>query len=216
MVERKFTRVKTAQGRKTSSTRWLQRQLNDPYVKQAKADGYRSRAAYKLIEMEKKLNLIKKGMLVIDLGAAPGGWTQVALEKGAKVIGIDMLEIPEIPGADLIQMDFTDNDAPEKLIEMMGGEKADIVLSDLSPYTTGHQKTDHIRIMGLVELAYDFAAQVLKPNGHFLAKVFQGGTQGEVLAMLKKDFKTVKHMKPPASRKESPEQYVVAQGFRGE
>ncbi|MAS87136.1 MAG: rRNA methyltransferase [Micavibrio sp.] len=216
MVERnKFTKVKTAQGRKNSSTRWLQRQLNDPYVKQAKADGYRSRAAYKLIEMEKKLKLIKKGMLVVDLGAAPGGWTQVAVESGARVVGIDLLEIPEIPGADLIQMDFMADEAPEKLIEMMGGEKADVVLSDLSPYTTGHQKTDHIRIMGLVELAYDFAAQVLKPNGHFLAKVFQGGTQGEVLDMLKKDFKTVKHMKPPASRKESPEQYVVAQGFRG-
>lgn len=209
----KFTKVKTARGRKNSSTRWLQRQLNDPYVKEAKRLGYRSRAAFKLLEMEEKLNVIKKDMIVVDLGAAPGGWTQVAVEKGAKVIGIDLLEIETMEGAEFIQMDFTDNDAPDKLIDMLGGEKVDIVLSDLSPYTTGHQKTDHIRIMALVEMAYDFAKDVLKPGGHFIAKVFQGGAQGEVLTLVKKNFKTVKHMKPPASRKESPEQYLIALNF---
>ncbi|MAZ00011.1 MAG: rRNA methyltransferase [Micavibrio sp.] len=211
----KHTRVKTARGRKSSSTRWLQRQLNDPYVKEAKRLGYRSRAAFKLIEMEEKLNIIKKDMLVVDLGAAPGGWTQVAVEKGAKhVIGIDLLEIEDMEGAEFIQMDFTDNEAPEKLLEMLGGEKPDMVISDLSPYTTGHKKTDHLKIMALVEMAYDFAAQVLKPGGHFIAKVFQGGAQSDLLKMVKADFETVKHMKPPASRKGSPEQYLVALDFR--
>ena len=211
----KHTRVKTARGRKSSSTRWLQRQLNDPYVKEAKRLGYRSRAAFKLIEMEEKLNVIKKDMLVVDLGAAPGGWTQVAVEKGAKhVIGIDLLEIEDMEGAEFIQMDFTDNEAPEKLLEMLGGEKPDMVISDLSPYTTGHKKTDHLKIMALVEMAYDFAVQVLKPGGHFIAKVFQGGAQSDLLKMVKADFETVKHMKPPASRKGSPEQYLVALNFR--
>tara|TARA_B100001971_G_C18168907_1_gene525908 strand:- start:310 stop:969 length:660 start_codon:yes stop_codon:yes gene_type:complete len=211
----KHTRVKTARGRKSSSTRWLQRQLNDPYVKEAKRLGYRSRAAFKLIEMEEKLNIIKKDMLVVDLGAAPGGWTQVAVEKGAKhVIGIDLLEIEDMEGAEFIQMDFTDNEAPEKLLEMLGGEKPDMVISDLSPYTTGHKKTDHLKIMALVEMAYDFAVQVLKPGGHFIAKVFQGGAQSDLLKMVKADFETVKHMKPPASRKGSPEQYLVALNFR--
>jgi 23S rRNA (uridine2552-2'-O)-methyltransferase len=211
----KHTRVKTARGRKSSSTRWLQRQLNDPYVKEAKRLGYRSRAAFKLIEMEEKLNIIKKDMLVVDLGAAPGGWTQVAVEKGAKhVIGIDLLEIEDMEGAEFIQMDFTDNEAPDKLLEMLGGEKPDMVISDLSPYTTGHKKTDHLKIMALVEMAYDFAVQVLKPGGHFIAKVFQGGAQSDLLKMVKADFETVKHMKPPASRKGSPEQYLVALNFR--
>ena len=211
----KHTRVKTARGRKSSSTRWLQRQLNDPYVKEAKRLGYRSRAAFKLIEMEEKLNVIKKDMLVVDLGAAPGGWTQVAVEKGAKhVIGIDLLEIEDMEGAEFIQMDFTDNEAPEKLLEMLGGEKPDMVISDLSPYTTGHKKTDHLKIMALVEMAYDFAVQVLKPGGHFIAKVFQGGAQSDLLKMVKADFETVKHMKPHASRKGSPEQYLVALNFR--
>ena len=211
----KHTRVKTARGRKSSSTRWLQRQLNDPYVKEAKRLGYRSRAAFKLIEMEEKLNVIKKDMLVVDLGAAPGGWTQVAVEKGAKhVIGIDLLEIEDMEGAEFIQMDFTDNEAPDKLLEMLGGEKPDMVISDLSPYTTGHKKTDHLKIMALVEMAYDFAVQVLKPGGHFIAKVFQGGAQSDLLKMVKADFETVKHMKPPASRKGSPEQYLVALNFR--
>lgn len=213
----KHTRVKTARGRKSSSTRWLQRQLNDPYVKEAKRLGYRSRAAFKLIEMEEKLNIIKKDMLVVDLGAAPGGWTQVAVEKGAKhVIGIDLLEIEDMEGAEFIQMDFTDNEAPEKLLEMLNGEKPDMVISDLSPYTTGHKKTDHLKIMALVEMAYDFAVQVLKPGGHFIAKVFQGGAQSDLLKMVKADFETVKHMKPPASRKGSPEQYLVALNFRKE
>lgn len=211
----KHTRVKTARGRKSSSTRWLQRQLNDPYVKEAKRLGYRSRAAFKLLEMEEKLNIIKKDMLVVDLGAAPGGWTQVAVEKGAKhVIGIDLLEIEDMEGAEFIQMDFTDNEAPEKLLEMLGGEKPDMVISDLSPYTTGHKKTDHLKIMALVEMGYDFAIQVLKPGGHFIAKVFQGGAQSDLLKMVKADFETVKHMKPPASRKGSPEQYLVALNFR--
>lgn len=209
------TRVKTARGRKNSSTRWLQRQLNDPYVKEAQRLGYRSRAAFKLLEMEEKLNILKKGQLVVDLGAAPGGWSQIAAKKGATVVGIDLLEIEPMDGATFLQMDFTDEDAPAQLIAQMGGQKADVVLSDLSPYTTGHQKTDHIRIMMLVEMSYDFAKDVLKPGGHFIAKVFQGGAQGDVLDQIKKDFKTVKHMKPPASRKESPEQYLIALDFQG-
>jgi len=211
-----YTRVKSARGRKNSSTRWLQRQLNDRYVREAERLGYRSRAAFKLLQIDEKLKLIKKDMNIIDLGAAPGGWSQVAAQKGArKVVALDLLPMDEIPGVTFLQMDFMDDDAPEALINAIG-EGADIVLSDLSPNTTGHKQTDHIRIMALVELAYDFARQILKPDGIFIAKVFQGGAQSEVLTQMKKDFKTVKHMKPDASRKQSAEQYVIATGFRGQ
>lgn len=208
-------RVKTAKGRKTSSTRWLERQLNDPYVTKAKMEGYRSRAAFKLLEMDEKLKILQDGQMVVDLGAAPGGWSQVAQEKGCNVVGLDLLEIDPLPGVTFLQMDFMDDDAPAKLIEAMGGEKADIVLSDMAQNTSGHKNTDHLRIMALVEAAYYFAKDVLKPDGVFIAKVFQGGAQNTLLAELKKDFKTTKHIKPPASRKDSSETYLVAQGFRG-
>jgi len=208
------TRVKTAKKRKTSSTQWLKRQLNDPYVHEAQRLGYRSRAAFKLQEIDEKLGLIKKNMVIVDLGAAPGGWSQVAMEKGAKkVVALDLLAMDPVPGVTFLQMDFMNDDAPEALVAAIG-EGADLVLSDMSPNTTGHKSTDHLRIMALVEAAYDFALQILKPGGTFVAKVFQGGAQQELLVLMKKDFKTVKHIKPPASRKESAEQYVVAQGFK--
>lgn len=206
-------RVRTARRRSAGSTRWLERQLNDPYVNQAKIDGYRSRAAYKLKEIDAKTGILKPGMVVVDLGAAPGGWSQVAVEKGARVVALDLLEMNEVPGAAFFQLDFMDDTAPEVLTEAMGGG-ADIVLSDMAPNTTGHRNTDHLRIMALVEAAYDFATEVLKPDGVFLAKVFQGGTENTLLGRMKKEFKTVKHIKPPASRKDSPETYVIAQGFR--
>jgi 23S rRNA (uridine2552-2'-O)-methyltransferase len=207
-------RVKTAKRRKSSSTRWLERQLNDPYVREAKSQGYRSRAAFKLIEIDDRAGLIKRGMTVLDLGAAPGGWSQVAMERGAeKVVALDLLPMDEIPGVTFLQMDFMDEDAPEALVTAIGGG-VDIVLSDMAPNTTGHQQTDHLRIMALVDAAYDFATQVLKPGGTFVSKVFQGGAQSEVLTLMKKDFVKVRHIKPPASRKESAEQYVVATGFR--
>ncbi len=208
-------RVKSAKGRKTSSTNWLKRQLNDPYVREAERLGYRSRAAFKLRDIDDRMKLIRPGMTVLDLGAAPGGWSQIAVERGAaKVIGLDLLPIDPIPGATMLQMDFMSDDAPEALIAMIGSG-VDLVLSDMSPNTTGHRPTDHIRIMGLVESAYDFALQVLKPGGAFVAKVFKGGTENDVLTMMKKDFTAVKHLKPPSSRQESAEQYVVATGFRG-
>ncbi len=208
-------RVKTAKRRKTSSTRWLQRQLNDPYVQEAGKQGYRSRAAFKLKEIDEKLGLLGKNQIVVDLGAAPGGWCQVAAEKGVKkIVALDLLEIEPLPDVTFLQMDFMDDDAPDALIAALG-EGVDLVLSDMAANTTGHKQTDHLRIMALVEAAYYFARDVLKPDGVFLAKVFQGGAQHELLAQMKKDFKTVKHIKPPASRKESAEQYVVAQGFRG-
>ncbi len=209
------TRVKASRGRKTSSTRWLQRQINDPYVARAQQAGYRSRAAFKLLEMDEKLNLLRPGLLVVDLGAAPGGWSQVAAQKGCEVVALDLLEMDEISGVLFAQMDFMDDKAPEALREMMGGRLADLVLSDMSPNTTGHKGTDHLRIMALVEAAYEFAVEVMKPGGSFVAKVFQGGTENELLARMKKDFAAVRHIKPPASRKESAEQYVVAGGFRG-
>ncbi len=211
------TRVKTAKGRRPSSTRWLQRQLNDPYVQEAKRQGYRSRAAFKLIELDDKFKFLKKGAKVIDLGAAPGGWTQVAMERigdNGHVIGIDLQEMEAIPGADLIQGDFLDDYAPDRLKALLGGQ-ADIVLSDMAAASTGHPQTDHLRIMGLLEVAADFAADVLAPGGTFVGKVLQGGTENELLAALKRDFKTVKHAKPPASRSDSAEIYVVATGFRG-
>ncbi len=207
--------VKTAKGRKGSSTRWLKRQLNDPYVEEAKKQGYRSRAAFKLVEMDEKFGFLKPGMKVVDLGAAPGGWCQVAANKGCdKIVALDLLEIEPLPGVDFIQMDFMDDDAPDRLKDMLGGQ-ADIVMSDMAPNTTGHKQTDHLRIMAVVEAAYYFAREVLKPNGVFIAKVFQGGAQDTLLADMKREFKSIKHMKPPASRKESSEQYLVASGFQG-
>lgn len=209
------SKVRTAKGRKISSTRWLQRQLNDPYIEKAGKDGYRGRAAYKIKEIDEKLRFLKSGMKVVDLGSAPGGWCQVAAEKGCQIVAIDLLEMEEIAGVDFIQMDFMDNDAPDKLKDMLGG-MADVVLSDMAPNTTGHKKTDHLRIMAVVEAAFMFACEVLKPDGIFIAKVFQGGAQNTLLAEMKKSFKTIKHIKPPASRKGSSEQYLVAQGFRGD
>lgn len=208
-------KIKTAKGRKNSSIRWLERQLTDPYVQKAHKEGYRSRAAYKLIEIDEKLGgVIKPGQLIVDLGAAPGGWCQVVTQKGAKVIAIDLLPVDPMEGMTFFQMDFMDDDAPSTLVDAMGGAGADMVISDIAHNTIGHRNTDHLKIMMLVEAAYDFAVEVLKADGIFIAKVFQGGTQGELLTRMKQDFKTVKHIKPPASRKESPETYVVAQGFR--
>jgi 23S rRNA (uridine2552-2'-O)-methyltransferase len=207
------SRVRTAKGRKTSSKKWLERQINDPYVDKAKKQGYASRAAFKIIEIDEKVKLFKKGMKVVDLGAAPGGWSQVAAQKGCTVVALDLLDIEPIPGVQFIQMDFLDDDAPDKLKALLNGQ-ADLVLSDMAPNTIGHKSTDHIRIMAVVEAAYMFATEVLKPGGKFVAKVFQGGAQNEILAQMKKDFKTVRHIKPPASRQESSEQYVVAEGFR--
>ncbi|MCC7305513.1 MAG: RlmE family RNA methyltransferase [Alphaproteobacteria bacterium] len=208
------SRVKSKKKRKVSSKRWLERQLNDPYVDKAKTAGYKSRAAFKIIEIDDKIHLFKKGMKIVDLGAAPGGWSQVAAKKGCTVVAIDLLEMDDIAGVDFIQMDFMDDAAPDILKEKLGGQ-ADVVLSDMAPNTTGHKSTDHLRIMAVVEAAYQFSTEVLKPGGVFVAKVFQGGAQHELLAQMKKDFKTVRHIKPPASRKESSEQYVVAEGFRG-
>jgi len=210
-------RVKTANKRSVSSARWLERQLNDPYVAEAKKQGYRSRAAFKLLQLDEKFNLLKPGAKVVDLGAAPGGWTQVAVdrvgEKG-RVVGIDLLPIDAIPGADLIQMDFMDDAAPDLLKRLLDGP-ADLVLSDMAASATGHSQTDHLRIIALADAAYDFAKDVLKPHGAFVAKVLQGGATGELLVLLKRDFVQVKHVKPPASRSDSAEIYVVALGVRG-
>lgn len=214
-------RVKTAKKRTVSQTRWLERQLNDPYVARAKREGYRSRAAFKIIELNEKFHLFKPGGRIVDLGAAPGGWAQVAAkivgsDKGkGKVIGIDLLEIEPIAGVDFQVMDFLDPDAPDRLKAMLGGG-ADVVMSDMAANTTGHKKTDHIKIVALAELAADFAREVLAPNGAFLAKVLQGGTEGELLKNLKRDFREVKHYKPAASRPDSAELYVVATGYRGQ
>ncbi|PNQ75603.1 rRNA methyltransferase [Erythrobacter sp. SAORIC-644] len=210
------TRVRTAKKRTASSTRWLQRQLNDPYVKQAKAEGYRSRAAYKLIELDEKFGLLKGIERVVDLGIAPGGWSQV-VRKGkpkAHVVGIDLLEVEPIEGVTIFQMDFMDDTAPAVLEEALGG-KADLVMSDMAANTVGHKQTDHLRTMGLVEAGAWFAVENLAPNGTFLAKVLAGGTDNDLLTLLKKHFRTVKHAKPPASRKGSSEWYVIAQGFKG-
>ncbi len=210
-------RVKTAKRRSNSSARWLQRQLNDPYVAEAKKRGYRSRAAFKLLQMDEKHGFLAKASRVVDLGAAPGGWTQVALERAApdcKVVGIDLLEIEEIPGAILLQGDFLDDDAPDRLKAELDGP-ADIVLSDMAAATIGHAKTDHLRIMGLVETALDFAVQILAPGGSFVSKVIQGGAEQTLLNSLKQHFTKVRHVKPPASRSDSAEMYLVATGFRG-
>ncbi|MFG1477515.1 RlmE family RNA methyltransferase [Xanthobacter sp. V4C-4] len=213
-------RVKTARGRTTSSQKWLQRQLNDPYVARARREGWRSRAAFKLIEMDEKVHLLRKGMRVLDLGAAPGGWSQVAarkigLEAGhGKIVAIDLLEMEPIPGVVFAQMDFLAPEAPERLLALLDGP-ADLVMSDMAANATGHKKTDHLKIVALVELAVDFARQVLAPGGAFLAKVLQGGTEGALLADLKRDFAQVRHVKPAASRADSAELYVLATGYRG-
>jgi 23S rRNA (uridine2552-2'-O)-methyltransferase len=220
--------VRTGGKRKLSSKLWLERQLNDPYVAKAKREGYRSRAAYKLVEIDDKYHLLKPGMTVVDLGAAPGGWSQIAARRvGAaegkgkgqgrgegRVIAIDLLEMPEIPGVSFAQLDFHAADAPERLKAMLGGG-ADLVMSDMAANTTGHRKTDQLRIVGLVEIAAAFASEVLNPGGAFLAKVFQSGADAELLAQLKCDYTAVRHVKPAASRQDSSERYVLATGFRG-
>ena len=209
-------RVKTAKKRSESSTRWLQRQLNDPYVKQAKADGYRSRAAYKLLELDEKFSLLRGTKRVVDLGIAPGGWSQVVRAKApkAEVVGIDLLPTEPIEGVTIFEMDFMDDAAPEKLESALGGPP-DLVISDMAANTVGHKQTDHLRTMALVEAGAWFAVETLEKGGAFVAKVLAGGTDAELLKLLKQHFKTVKHAKPPASRKGSSEWYVVAQGFKG-
>jgi len=215
------TKVKTARGRKLSSTLWLQRQLNDPYVKLAKSEGYASRAAYKIKEMDDRYHFLKKGKRVIDLGAAPGGWTQICVERTGStaedvlVVGIDYLDMMEVPGATILKKDFLDDDAPDALIAALGGHQPDVVLSDMAAPTTGHRRTDHLRTMHLVEVALDFAVKVLKPGGHFLSKTFQGGTEAALLNRLKHNFQEVHHVKPPASRDGSVELYLFARNFKG-
>jgi len=239
-------RVKTARGRKTSSTRWLDRQLNDPYVSAAQREGMRSRAAYKLAEIDDKYRFLKPGKCVVDLGAAPGGWSQIATQRvhaidvtgdgspheerpqakhetgsrnkrdTGQVIAIDYLSFDALPGVQFVKMDFTDEEAEPKLKSLLRDGRADIVLSDMAAPTVGHTRTDHLRIMGLAETAAWFALDVLAPGGVFLCKVFQGGTERELLDMLKKNFKTVRHVKPKASRKDSAELYVLATGFKAE
>ena len=209
-------RVRTAKGRKQSSTRWLERQLNDPYVRRAKAENYRSRAAFKLLELDERFGFLKGVKAVIDLGVAPGGWSQVVRRRvpGASVVGIDLLPTDPIDGVTLLEMDFMDEAAPEVLREALGGP-ADLVLSDMAANTVGHQQTDHLRTMGLVEAGLQFATEVLRPGGAFVAKVLAGGADNSLVAEMKRHFTTVKHAKPPASRKDSSEWYVVAQGFKG-
>jgi 23S rRNA (uridine2552-2'-O)-methyltransferase len=208
-------RVRTARGRKVGSTKWLERQLNDPYVKRAKAEGYRSRAAYKLIELDDRFGLLKGVGRVVDLGVAPGGWTQVVRQRApkARVVGIDLLPTDPIEGAEILEMDFMDDSAPERLREALGGE-ADLILSDMAANTVGHPQTDHLRTMGLVEAGLEFAVEILRPGGAFVAKVLAGGADNNLVAELKRRFTSVKHAKPPASRKGSSEWYVVAQGFK--
>ena len=209
-------RVKTAKGRTASSTRWLERQLNDPYVKRAKAENYRSRAAYKLLELDERFGLLKGARSVVDLGIAPGGWSQVVRRKvpQAAIVGIDLLPTDPIDGVEILEMDFMNEDAPERLREALGGA-ADLVLSDMAANTVGHQQTDHLRTMALVEAGLAFAVEILKPGGAYVAKVLAGGADSNLVAEMKRHFTTVKHAKPPASRKGSSEWYVVAQGFKG-
>jgi 23S rRNA (uridine2552-2'-O)-methyltransferase len=217
--DRRKKKLKPSKQRTVSSRQWLTRQLNDPYVRRAKDEGYRSRAAYKLAENDDKARFLKRGARVVDLGAAPGGWSQIAAERigtkdgKGKVVAIDLLNIEAIPGVAFMQLDFLDEEAPERLKEMLGGP-ADVVLSDMAGNTTGHRQTDHLKIVALVETAVEFACEVLAPGGTFLAKVIQGGTEHTLLAELKKSFASVKHVKPPASRADSAELYVLAQGFR--
>jgi 23S rRNA (uridine2552-2'-O)-methyltransferase len=217
-------RVRSAKKRTLASRRWLERQLNDPYVVSAKREGLRSRAAYKLMELDDKLKFLKPGQRVVDLGAAPGGWAQVtaervhatpALGERGQVVAIDISEMEALPGVEILHLDFMAAEAPARLIALLRGAKADVVLSDMAAPSSGHARTDHIRIMGLAEVAGVFAAEVLAPGGTFVAKVLQGGTEKELLNQLKRDFTTVRHVKPPASRADSAELYVVATGFRG-
>jgi 23S rRNA (uridine2552-2'-O)-methyltransferase len=209
-------RLKTGKKRSASSARWLTRQLNDPYVRQAKADGWRSRAAYKLIELDEKYALLKKAKRVVDLGIAPGGWSQVVRKQApaAMVVGIDLLPTEPLEGVTIFEMDFMADAAPALLMEALGGAP-DLVVSDMAANTVGHKQTDHLRTMGLVETAAHFAIEQLEPGGAFVAKVLAGGTDADLLALLKKHFTTVKHAKPPSSRKDSSEWYVIAQGFKG-
>jgi len=212
--------VRTGAKRKLSSKLWLERQLNDPYVARARREGYRSRAAFKLIEIDDKYHLLKPGLVVVDLGAAPGGWSQIAARRVAaaegkgRVVAIDLLDMPAIAGVQFARLDFLEQAAPERLIDMLGGG-ADVVLSDMAANTTGHRKTDQLRVLGLVEAAAMFACEVLNPGGAFLAKVFQSGADAELLAQLKRDFASVRHVKPASSRQDSSERYVLATGFRG-
>ena len=219
-------RVRTARGRTVSSTKWLERQLNDPFVHAARAAGYRSRAAFKLAELDDRYRLLKPGSIVLDLGAAPGGWTQVAVERlklapgvggsgGGRVVSIDILDMDPVPGAEVLKLDFTDDDAPGRLATLIGPGGVDVVLSDMAASATGHRPTDHLRIVALCDMAVDFARRVLRPGGSFVAKVLQGGTEGGLLADMKRDFAEVRHAKPKASRQDSAELYVVATGFRG-
>ena len=208
--------MKTARGRTAQSTRWLERQLNDPYVKRAKAEGYRSRAAYKLIELDERFGIIRGSKRVVDLGIAPGGWSQVIRRQAPKatVVGIDLLPVDPIDGVTIFQMDFMDDAAPDRLMEALGGAP-DLVLSDMAANTVGHPQTDALRTMALVETALAFAVDVLDKGGSFVAKVFAGGADSQLIAEMKRNFKTVKHAKPPSSRKGSVEWFVVAQGFKG-
>ena len=212
--------VRTGAKRKLSSKLWLERQLNDPYVARARREGYRSRAAFKLIEIDDKYHLLKPGLVVVDLGAAPGGWSQIAARRVAaaegkgRVVAIDLLDMPAIAGVQFARLDFLEQAAPERLIDMLGGG-ADVVLSDMAANTTGHRKTDQLRVLGLVEAAAMFACEVLNPGGAFLAKVFQSGADAGLLAQLKRDFASVRHVKPASSRQDSSERYVLATGFRG-
>ena len=211
----KPARLKTAKGRTSSQQAWLERQINDPFSAEARALGYRSRAAFKLSEIDDRFRLIRKGSLIVDLGCAPGGWIQIAQQRGAgKIVGIDLLPVDPLPPAELVQMDFTDPAAPALLIDLLGG-KPDIVLSDMAPNTVGHRETDHLRIVGLIEMGADFAVSVLKPGGSFVAKAFQGGETAEIIARLKQHFAKVQNVKPKASRADSSEVFLVATGFKG-
>jgi 23S rRNA (uridine2552-2'-O)-methyltransferase len=216
-----MAKLKPGKRRSVSSRAWLERQLSDPYVVRAKRDGYRSRAAYKLVEIDDKFHLLKAGARVVDLGAAPGGWSEIAARRAGasgRVIALDILEMKPVAGVEFLQLDFLDASAPERLKEMLGDKnqgKADVVLSDMAANATGHRQTDHLRIMALAEAAAAFAREVLAPGGAFLCKVLQGGTEASLLAELKRDFATVRHVKPPASRTDSAELYLLAKGFRG-
>ena len=214
-ARRAATKVKTARNRAPSSTRWLARQLNDPYVAEARQRGYRSRAAFKLIQLDERFRLFRRGQRVVDLGAAPGGWTQVAVERAGRggVVALDLLAMDPVPGAEILCLDFLDDSAPARLTAALGGA-ADIVLSDMAAPTTGHAATDHLRIMALAEAAFDFARTVLAPGGAFVCKLFHGGAEAHLLTAIKRSFEKVRHAKPPASRSESAETYLVATGFR--
>lgn len=217
-IRLKFEKVKSARGRKVSSTRWLQRQLNDPYVKLAQQQGYRSRAAFKIQEIDNKYNIFKKGKTVLDLGAAPGGWSQVAVKKVGRgnVVALDILDMDPMEGVVTIKQDFLESEAKDRVIDALGGRKCDVVLTDMAANTTGNKKTDHLRIMVLLEEAYNFAVTVLNEDGVFAGKVFQGGAEKELFDRVRKDFKKVYHFKPASSRKDSSEMYIVATGFRGD